>query len=336
MVDWNSSAEIAHDGDAFGKFMHCLLGLYIWEFCTSLDFDFMFITGKRKFRWPLIFYFAGRYFLLTALVGIAVALNITSPVNCQALYTVNQCFGNMAIGLASINLSLRTMAVWQQRWYIVAPLVLIIMGHWTLLMHGILLKAAWLDGQGCVITSTNSKLLEASFIYGMILDFIVMMLTAWKLAFPKGGKSKLVQMIFGDGLVYFFIAVLANMTAVIFMALDLNPVMSIIANVPAAVASTIVACRVVRRLTNFTSKGPELFSSSSVQASTLGFRSARSGPPNFSLAKQQKEGVHVQMDTFSVADNLDYDVAGHVVKDPGEAFDPEAQVISDEFKRPPY
>ena len=65
------------------------------------------------------------------------------------------------------------------------------------------------------------------------------------------------------------------------MLLNLNPVMSIIASVPAAIASTvriyiflyffvcscrlheylqqIVAGRVVRRLNNFTSKGPELY-----------------------------------------------------------------------------
>ena len=62
------------------------------------------------------------------------------------------------------------------------------------------------------------------------------------------------------------------------MLLDLNGVMSIIANVPAAIASTvsssihttvfdsdplpppqIVACRAVRRLTNYTSQGPEVF-----------------------------------------------------------------------------
>jgi hypothetical protein len=60
------------------------------------------------------------------------------------------------------------------------------------------------------------------------------------------------------------------------MLLNLNPVMSIIANVPAAIVSTvrscfhfvrlswicfpqIVACRIVRRLSNFTSQGPEIF-----------------------------------------------------------------------------
>ena len=63
----------------------------------------------------------------------------------------------------------------------------------------------------------------------------------------------------------------------VFMLLNLNPVMSIIANVPSAIASTvkhlqlgpgvhsyilieqIVACRAVRRLTQYTNQGPELF-----------------------------------------------------------------------------
>lgn len=70
---------------------------------------------------------------------------------------------------------------------------------------------------------------------------------------------------------------LANLLATIFMLLNLNAVMSIIANVPAAIASTvrllracfsmlyqsplsqIVACRAVRRLSNYTSTGVEVY-----------------------------------------------------------------------------
>jgi hypothetical protein len=55
---------------AFGKFMHVLLGLYMyaylafsaspihparsWEWFTSLGFDWDFISGKKKFRWPMV------------------------------------------------------------------------------------------------------------------------------------------------------------------------------------------------------------------------------------------------------------------------------------------
>lgn len=103
------------------------------------------------------------------------------------------------------------MAVWGQKWYIIAALVSISLGHWSLLLHGILLTAAWVPGQGCVITSTDSKLLSATFIYSMVFDFTVLILTASKLVRPSGTKSQLVNMIFTDGLYYFIIAYVAKL-----------------------------------------------------------------------------------------------------------------------------
>jgi hypothetical protein len=90
------------------------------------------------------------------------------------------------------------------------------------------------------------------------------------------------------------------------------------------------------------------------QGSTVAFRSAAVGTrPKIST---KPEGVHVhvsltslqppndhhltlvQMDTFESptsdkGSSLTYDAAGQIR---GESYDPEAQVISDEFKRPPY
>ncbi|KAF9482277.1 hypothetical protein BDN70DRAFT_930114 [Pholiota conissans] len=341
MVDWSSQEELIKDSQAFDKLIHALLGLYLWEWFISLPFDWQYITGKKIFRWPMIFYFLNRYCLLFALIGIAVALNVTTEINCQNLYTFNQVFGNGAIGLASINLSLRTMAVWSRAWYIVVPLVLIIMGHWSLLLHGILLKAAWIDGQ-CVITETDNKLLAITFIYSMCFDFLVLCLTAFKLLYPKTGRSRLVELIFNDGLIYFLLAFLANLIATIFMLINLNPVMSIIANVPAAIVSSIVACRIVRRLSNFTHNGAETFPVTT-GGSTIAFRSNMSAGLRPKLATNistvQTEGVHVQMETFeSPIDKSaygDYDASGNL-KSNRDMYDPEAQVISDDFKRPPY
>ena len=62
-----------------------------------------------------------------------------------------------------------------------------------------------MDGS-CAITYTDNKILAISFIYSMTFDFIVLCLTAWKLAFPANSRSKLIELIFGDGLIYFVIA----------------------------------------------------------------------------------------------------------------------------------
>lgn len=95
--------------------------------------------------------------------------------------------------------------MWSQSPYIVVPLVLVILGHWSLLLHGLLISAAWEEG-ACVITKTDNTVLAATFIYSMCFDFAVLCLTAYKLVFPRNGRSKLVKMIFGDGLIFFIVA----------------------------------------------------------------------------------------------------------------------------------
>ncbi|KAF7980541.1 hypothetical protein HWV62_37681 [Athelia sp. TMB] len=281
-------------------------------------------------------HFAGLY---------AIALNVEAEINCQALYTFNQLFGNASIGLASINLSLRTMAVWSQKWYIVVPLVAIIMGQWSLLMHGVLLTAEWIPGVGCAIVATDSRILAISFIYTMVFDLLVLCMTGWKLLSPANARSRLVTLIFKDGLIFFFIAFLSNLLATIFMLMDLNGVMSIIANVPAAIASTIVACRAVRRLANYCPSNPELFGPAT-HASTLAFHSgnavitSKSGAP--------VAGVHVQMETFQSMDRSFEGLPSPIVDEQklrdmdsekaseNGTCDIEAQVIREDFKTPPY
>ncbi|KAH7887016.1 hypothetical protein F5I97DRAFT_1872347 [Phlebopus sp. FC_14] len=308
MVEWQSSAEVVADTSIFIKFMHALMGLYAWEFLISLNFDWAIFTGKKKFRWPLLFYFAGRYLLLFAMIGILIALDTPTELNCQALYVFDQLAGDAAVGLASINLSLRTIAIWSHNKWIILVIVAIVLGHWSLILQGVLLTATWIPGVGCAIVKSNTTILAATFIYSMCFDFIVLCLTTYKLAWtprhagPAGAHNKLVHMIFSDGLVYFIIAFLANLIATIFMILNLNAIMSVIFNVPAAIASTIVASRVVRRLFNFgTVTEGDL--STSVQNSVIAFRSNH---PSQIMSHhfRRPTNIHVEMETFARAEGV--------------------------------
>ncbi|KAI0346491.1 hypothetical protein BDW22DRAFT_764803 [Trametopsis cervina] len=336
MVNWQSDAELAVDAAAFAKLMHALAGVYFWEFATSLDFDWSYISGKRKFTWPMIFYFLDRYFLFFAMIGILMALDITTEINCQALYTFDQLAGDGAVGLASINLAIRTMALWSQSLYIVVPIVCIIIGHWVLILQGILLKAVYIPGTGCAIIETKTTILAATFIYSMCFDLIILILTSIKLAKPKGGqRSQLMTMLFRDGLIYFLIAFMANLLATVFMVMNLNAVMSVIFNVPAAIASTIVACRAVRRLQTWQQAGAEVFSSNQA-GSQIVFRSTNAAAARSTQAismphgRKVSDGVHVQMDTFAVSE---HGSDGTSKQAPYDIEDPE---ISADFKRPPY
>ncbi|KAJ3812759.1 hypothetical protein EV368DRAFT_86485 [Lentinula lateritia] len=266
MIEWSSQAEVQLDAEVLLKFTHALMGIYVWEWFLSVDFDWEFITGKRPFRWPIMFYFANRYILFFALIGILISFDTTTKVNCQAIYIFNQLTGNASVGLASINLGLRTLAVYGNSKTLAIILIIAILGHWSLILQaGVLLKAAWSpEANQCIIISTNNTILAATFIYSMVFDLLVFLLNAYKLGLRKGstssmGESRLGRLLFGDGLVYFFVAFLSNLLATVFMLLNLNSIMTVIFNIPAAISSTIVACRVVRRLSTFTNEGAEMF-----------------------------------------------------------------------------
>jgi hypothetical protein len=80
-----------------------------------------------------------------------------------------------------------------------------------LFLIGILLTAVWDPRAGCVITSTDNGTLSATFIYSMCFDFIVLCLTGYKLS-ATGNRSRLVHLMFADGLVYFFVAYVWQIT----------------------------------------------------------------------------------------------------------------------------
>ena len=97
------------------------------------------------------------------------------------------------------------MAVWSQNRYIVIFLVLVILGHWSLILQGAQLTATWVPGSGCAIIKTNNTVLAATFIYSMVFDLIVMVLNLIKL-WGRQKRSQLVSVLFKDGVIYFFVA----------------------------------------------------------------------------------------------------------------------------------
>ncbi|KAL1671189.1 hypothetical protein EV122DRAFT_226986, partial [Schizophyllum commune] len=202
-----------------------------------------------------IFYLLNRYVLLAALSGIVASLDTRTRINCRSVFIFNQLAGNAAMGLASINLSLRTMAVWSQNKWVVSGLILLMFGHWSLILQGGLLQVQWLEGSGCAITDPNTRILAATFMYTMVFDLIVLSLNLWKVL---RNKTQLARMLIGDGLIYFIVAFVANLIATVFMLVHLNQIMAIIFNVPAVVASTIVAGRIIRRLSKFERTGAEM------------------------------------------------------------------------------
>ena len=111
MPDWQSPAELQLEGGIFAKFMHALLGLYAYvvffftrfswfpvsntanlryEFVLTLDFDWAFISGKKRFRWPLV-----KYSFLTAFLP---AFNLSVDLLfCQSIFFIGSPYWNVSL-----------------------------------------------------------------------------------------------------------------------------------------------------------------------------------------------------------------------------------------------
>jgi hypothetical protein len=256
-TDWNSPAVLEQDGLIFLKFMHVVMGLYIWEWAISLDFDWLYVSGQRRLTLTLIPYFLNRYFFLFFFIGLAISLNATSEINCQALYTFLQIMGVMCLGLATMNLSIRCITIWGQNRKVAGGLGVLIITHWVVLMNAIKIVAVWVPGSGCVIIKTPTTMYTAGYVFAMSIDFIVLVLTLYRLGFNSGNgpQSRLANRLVHDGVVYFVIAFVANVAATVMMVLDLNPILAVITAVPASMTASIAATRAIRRLVNFSHQG---------------------------------------------------------------------------------
>jgi hypothetical protein len=132
---------------------------------------------------------------------------------------------------------LRTIAIYKNDKRVIGALIVLIVGQcvlcellsvprltglpcsWAVIFAGISLTATYIDGTGCAIIHTKANMISAVFIYSMgfgeafgshvrpdcspqCIDFIILCLSTYKLAFPLTGRSELVRLLFKDGYVF--------------------------------------------------------------------------------------------------------------------------------------
>ncbi|KAJ3487323.1 hypothetical protein NLI96_g3608 [Meripilus lineatus] len=100
--------DLEREGDDLSKLIHVLAGLFFWEFLFSLDFEWSFIQGRRKFGWSLIPYFLSRYFAVGLMIGIVITADAMTTIDCHSLLLFIYIAGLHMLCFASTNLAIRT------------------------------------------------------------------------------------------------------------------------------------------------------------------------------------------------------------------------------------
>lgn len=118
---------------------------------------------------------------------------------------------------------LRTIAVWNRNPLVTIPLIITSLGQWGILFHGIAtVKSSWDPvASACVVNAVPPVFVELIYLYTMSFDLIVLVLTTVGLVLSPG-RSSLWQLLFRQGIVYFFVAFVSNLIAATFLLLNLN------------------------------------------------------------------------------------------------------------------
>jgi len=96
----------------FIKLVHFCAGVYIWEFITTLGFEWEVYTGKRPYRWPFIVYVTARVLALICVIISLAVFNVTGLLNCNAWLGFVLSTAWFSAASASFLLVLRGISLW--------------------------------------------------------------------------------------------------------------------------------------------------------------------------------------------------------------------------------
>jgi len=258
---------------ALQSFWHVTNGIYIWEYVTTLDFELDIIRGRRPYQWTIWIYSLARTALLTSVTLNLVDLNVTgtTPINCQALITLQVGVAYVSLVSASLLVLFRIIAIWNKNKFAVAIAVITWLTNVSVIIQGVArLRAAWdLPSQTCTIL--NSEEIKPTLIVTVITDIILLvtmlvglspLITDSSCAFGLG------RLLWKQGIIWLLIVTVAGVPPTVFIFLNLNVPFNLMFQLPSVITNTIAATRMYRSLANMRSSDPG-FSKSDTKVSKM-------------------------------------------------------------------
>jgi len=246
---------------ALSKLWHTLAGLYIWEFVTTLDYEWSIIRRRRPYRWTIVIYSVTRVSALIDVILSLVLLNVTTEYNCRVEFIFQLIFVYLTASAASLLIVLRVIAIWNRNKFVIA----IATGIWVInlgfLIHGVVqIRSARVPGAAsCTVVNMLGLQLNAimTFIANIIL-LLLMLVGLLRLGYHESGVFGLGHLMWRQGLIWFFLATIVYVPAMVLITLDLNDPLMLILHLPTTVTMSITTTRIYRSLTDFSLRSTDI------------------------------------------------------------------------------
>ncbi|KAI0294361.1 hypothetical protein BC826DRAFT_341811 [Russula brevipes] len=112
--------SVATDTDSLALvgLWHAFDGVFLWEFFTTLDFEWDVIRGHRPYTWTIWVYSLARMAGLMSVILNLVGMDVTTPINCQLWISFELFFCYTSAAAASLLIVLRIIAIWNRNIFV--------------------------------------------------------------------------------------------------------------------------------------------------------------------------------------------------------------------------
>ncbi|KAF8496192.1 hypothetical protein F5888DRAFT_1890194 [Russula emetica] len=280
MVDYHNPITVAHEHRTCSpinrsvfsiaemmNFWHTVDGIFIWEFFTTLGYEWEVIRGRRPYRWTILIYSITRVATLLTIILDMVGFDSTAPIYCQIWVTFTALCTYTAFVSASLLIVLRAIAVWNM-----AKIAFVItMGVWVadvaLFINGtVRIRSTWSpEANSCARLNLEST--KPALIGSLITDVVLLLIMlsgVLRLRLEAVGAFDLGHILWKQGLNWLLLATVAEVPPLFLQSikggywLNSNPAnqtepTSLIFRTPSIIIMSITATRMYRSLIDFAS-----------------------------------------------------------------------------------
>ncbi|KAF8261249.1 hypothetical protein EI94DRAFT_821028 [Lactarius quietus] len=253
MLDFQNSAIIEKDFLTMVKLWHVVDGIFIWEFCITLNYEWSVIRGHRPYRRTIWVYSLTRMCTLIAVILNMLGFDSSSPINCEVWVIFELIFASLSFAAASFLIVLRINRI----------AVAIALGAWStnvaFLIYNITrLRVAWMPALSiCEVLNTESSI--QTVVTTLVTDVVLLLIMLVGLLRLRVRDTVTVfglgQLLWKQGLISLFLATIAEVPPSVFLILNLNGPLNLMFQTPALIVMSIASTRMHRSLTNFNHTG---------------------------------------------------------------------------------
>ncbi|ETW79837.1 hypothetical protein HETIRDRAFT_440823 [Heterobasidion irregulare TC 32-1] len=136
MVAWRDPKTVADQSYTLIKFIHTLDGIFLWEFFSTIGYEWDIVTRRRPWRWKMALYISCRLATLTAVICDLIGFNVMQAFNCRAWLLSLMFFSSAGLALASFLVIMRSIALWERRAVVVGTLFVVWLINVAFLIYG--------------------------------------------------------------------------------------------------------------------------------------------------------------------------------------------------------